>query len=287
MSQKRKRLLRWGKFLLAASFTISLLVSLLLITRRISARDAHHAPAAGNRLHRSGTYFVDCPADSDQGRRLVTPLPESRYLYSESYGWFDASHFAAGHPAQVLADVETAAQNGGGIVAISQPVRDGLTGYTATYLVSNDARSTDVVGIALGIYLDWSLRFEAWQGRAPRSLVGPFTPFSIEDLPTQYLGFVDATTELKLEALFACYLGEVTAANSPPHLRQADPLPDEIITLPRVVRLINESFQPLVQSEGGWQSVRWPAPLRLAPVPSSPHLWLFESEETWYLGTPD
>ncbi|GIK57024.1 MAG: hypothetical protein HND44_21215 [Chloroflexi bacterium] len=284
MSQKRNRLLRWGKVLLAASFTISLLVSLLLVTRRISARDAHHAPAAGSRAVRSQTYFIDCPADNSQELRLVSPLPDARYLYTESYGWFDTSHFAAGHPAQVLADVEMAAQNGGGIIAISQAVCDGLTGYSAYYLVSGDVRSEDVVGVALGIYMDWSIRFEAWQGRAPRNLVGPFTPFSIEDLPTQYVGFVDATTELKLEALFACYLGAVEAADSPPHLRQAEALPDEVIVLPRVVRLTNEEFQPLVLTEDGWQSVRWPGPLRLAPAPSSAHLWLFESEETWYLG---
>lgn len=256
--------MRWGKFLLAASFTISLLVSLLPVTRRISARDAHHAPAAGSRAARSQTYFIDCPADNSQELRLVSPLPDARYLYTESYGWFDTSHFAAGHPAQVLADVEMAAQNGGGIIAISQAVRDGLTGYSAYYLVSGDVRSEDVAGVALGIYMDWSIRFEAWQGRAPRNLVGPFTPFSIEDLPTQYVGFVDATTGLKLEAIFTCYLGAVQAADSPPHLRQAEPLPDEVIVLPRVVRLTNEEFQPLVLMEEGWQNVPWPEPLSIS-----------------------
>lgn len=284
MGQKQNRLWRWGKFLLAASLTFSLLVSLLLVTRGLSARDAHHAPAAGSRVVRSSTYFIDCPPDSNQGRRLVTPLPDARYLYSETYGWFDTAHFATGHPAELIADVRLIAQNGGGIISIAQPVREGLTGYTAHYLVSGDARSEDAVGLALGIYLDWSIRFEAWQGQAPRSLVGPFTPFSIEDLPTQYVGFVEATTELSLEALFACYIGEVVAAESPPHLRQADTMPDEIITLPRVIRLVNKGFEPLVLTEEGWQTVPWPVPLRLAPIPSSSHLWLFESEETWYLG---
>lgn len=283
MSQKQKRLLRWGKTLLAASVTISLLASLLLVTRRISARDAHQAPAAGNRTYRSGAYFIDCPAGSGQGRRLVTPLPDSRYLYSEIYGWFDVSHLEAGHPDRVLADVQTAARHGGGVIVISQAVRDGLTGYTATYLVSGDVQSSDITGVALGIYMDWSIRFEAWQGRAPRSLVGPFTPFSVEDLPTQYVGFVDATTRLRVEALFACYLGPVTAAAAPPHLRQTSNLPDETITLPRVTRLTNETFQPMVLTEEGWQSVSWPVPLRLTPVPSSANLWLFENEETWYL----
>jgi hypothetical protein len=287
MSQKRIALWRLGKFLLAASVTISLLVNLLLVTRQLSARDAHRTPAAGSRDARSRTYFIDCPEDSSQELRLVTPLPDSRYLYSEMYGWFDTSHFAAGHPAELIAEIETAARNGGGIVSLSQQVREGLTGYTAHYLVSGDVRSADQVGVALGIYMDWSLRFEAWQGQMPRNLVGPFTPFSIEDLPTQYLGFVNATNELEIEALFACYLGGVTEAEGPPHLQQADAAPDEMITLPRVVRLMNRGFQPLVLTEKGWQSVQWPEPLRLAPVASSSHLWVFESEETWYLGEGD
>ncbi len=287
MSQKRKGLWRLGKFLLAASFIISLLVTLLLVTRQLSARDAHQAPAAGSRATRSNTYFIDCPEDSSQELRLVTPLPDSRYLYSETYGWFDISHFAAGHPAELIAEIEMVAQNGGGIVSLSQQVREGLTGYTAHYLVSGDVRSADRVGVALGIYMDWSMRFEAWQGQMPRNLVGPFTPFSIEDLPTQYLGFVDATNELEIEALFACYLGEVTEAEGPPHLRQADASPDEMITMPRVVRLTNEGFQPMVSTTEGWQTVQWPVPLRLAPVFSSSHLWVFESEETWYLGEED
>ncbi len=277
----------WRNRSFFVGFALCLLFGLLVVTRQISAGNVHHVPAAGSRAARSSTYFINCPGANNQELALVTPLPDSRYLFNETYGWFDTSHLAAGHPAELLTEIEMAAQNGGGIISLSQPVRDGLTGYTAHYLVSADVSSADHVGVALGIYLDWSLRFEAWQGQMPRNLVGPFTPFSVEDLPTQYLGFIDATSELEIDALIACYIGQVTAADSPPHLRQADASPDEMITLPRVVRLTNEGFQPMVSTEEGWQTVQWPEPLRLAPVPSSSHLWVFESEETWYLGEED
>lgn len=141
------------------------------------------------------------------------------------------------------------------------------------------------MGVALGIYMDWSIRFESWQGGMPRGLVGPFTPFSIEDLPTQYLGFLEHATDMKLPELFTCYLGDVSSAENPPHIWLADESTptDELIGLPTVERLTNEGFQPMVLTDSGWQLVHWPEELRLAPVPSSNITWLFEGEETWYL----
>jgi hypothetical protein len=119
----------------------------------------------------------------------------------------------------------------------------------------------------------------------PRSLVGPFTPFSIEDLPTQYLGFFDDATNLDLNAIFACYIGEVEEAENPPHLwlTEGTPQPDDSIDLPEVERLTNEGFQPMILTKDGWRLIQWPVPLRLVPVASSSQTWVFESDETWYL----
>ena len=169
----------------------------------------------------------------------------------------------------MIDDLQAVVIENGGVITVTQGVRDGLTGYTASYLVSGDVAAEDVVGVALGIYMDWSIRFEGWQAEAPRSLAGPFTPFSIEDLPTQYLGFFAATSNLKLADLFVCYLGHVEAAEGPPHIQVVDEQTDEMLDLPEVERLTNEGFQPMVTTEVGWQLVSWPVQLRLKPVPSS------------------
>ena len=258
---------------------------LILLNEQVSSWLGKNAPSAGNRAERSSYYLVDCSNDDNQALRFVYPLPNSRYFYSHRYGWFDVSHFDAGDPAQVIADVETAVAADGGIISISQSVRDGITGYTAQYIVSGDVNPSEVIGIALGIYMDWSVRFEEWQGGLPRNLVGPFTPFSIEDLPTQYIGFVEDATQLKREVLFACYLGSVETADTPPHLWvSAEPgTPADGPDLPNVERLTNESFDPLVLAEDGWEHVSWPAALRLYPLPSDSSTWIFDSDETWYL----
>lgn len=260
-------------------------LALLLGTQQVGSLFVRQAPAAGNRAARASYHLVDCNQDGSGELRLAHPLPDTRYLYNEQYGWFDTTHFDAGNPAQVIADVETAVASGGGVISISQSVRDGITGYTGHYLVSGDVYPEQAIGVALGIYMDWSIRFEAWQGRLPRSLVGPFTPFAIEDLPTQYIGFIEDATGLERSVLFACFLGEVKAAEAPPHLWPiVDPNPvANGPVLPRIKRLTNETFQPMILTNKDWEHVNWPVALRLDPIPSGYTTWLFEMEETWYL----
>ena len=289
MKYQKKRLLRRGKFPFSTGFVLGLLlIFMLLITEQSSARFRHTVPAAGSRAARAEYYFIDCPDDNSHALRPVVPLPKARYFYSDTYGWFDTAHFNAGNPAQLIMNLEAAIKKGGNsIISISQDVRGGVTGYTGYYRIPEKVGSDDVLGVALGVYLDWSIRFEAWQGQLPRSLVGPFTPFSIEDLPTQYLGFIDNTSSLDLDAIFACYLGEVESADGPPHLWIADEKPEDDLDLPTIERLTNRGFQPMVLTKNGWRITRWPTPLRLVPVASSKHTWFFMREETWYFGQDD
>ena len=283
MNQRHKFSLHIEEFFLLPGVIIVFLISLLVATKQISAHQADEVMAASSGVSDPDYYLIDCPQDNSQERRLVAPLPSSRYFYSVSYGWFDVSHFNAGNPGKVIDDVEAAVLENGGVITISQGVRDGITGYTANYRVAGDVAAEDVVGVALGIYMDWSTRFEGWQGETPRSLVGPFTPFSVEDLPTQYLGFIDASTSLKLADLFACYLGDVAVSEGPPHLQVIDEHLDELLVLPTVDRVTNEGFHPMVLTEVGWERVSWPAQLRIKPITSSSKTWLFAHEETWYL----
>lgn len=275
--QKEKILLRLHR----ATTLLTMLLALLLVHQQAGSLTVRQTPGAGSREDRSGYFWITCPNENRPIQRLITPLPNTRYLYSDHYGWFDSTHFDTGNPAQIIADMKTAVANDGGIITISQPIRNGLTGYTANYLVSGDIRPEEITGAALGIYMDWSLRFEAWQGRAPRSLVGPFTPFAIEDLPTQYLGFFEDANHLNRAVLFTCFLDAAETAEAPPHLWLTSPV--DGLELPQIERLTNKSFEPLVLTENGWEHVAWPASLRLAQIPSSGTTWVFDSEETWYL----
>lgn len=262
-----------------ATTVLTLLLCLLLLHKQINSLTLHQAPAAGNRAARAATYWVTCP--TGQVRRLVTPLPDARYYYSDAYGWFDSSHFDAGNPAKLIEDVETAVAQNGGTITITQSVRGGLTGQSATYRISGYLPKEQATAAALGIYMDWSVRFEAWQGGPPRGLFGPLTPFAIEDLPTQYLGFVEDAQQLNRAELFTCYLDEVETADSPPHLMVTEPEQDDPI--PEIERLTNETFEPLVPTEAGWQHVAWPEALQMDALPSSSLTWMFQSEDTWYL----
>lgn len=205
-----------------------------------------------------------------------------KYVYNKTYGWFDSTHFGTGNPRQIIADVQTAVLNGGGVITITQDLHDGITGYTARYRVSGQIRPGQVIGVAFGIYKDWSWRFEQWQGSLPRNLVNPFTPFAIEDLPSQYIGFFAAAHNLTYKQVFACYLGGAKVAqDEPPHLIISDD-PDDGTGLPDVHRLKNESFEPLVETKDGWQHRPWAATMRLTAVPSGPNTWFFLQEETRY-----
>lgn len=214
----------------------------------------------------------------------VEALPDSHYLFSERYGWFDTTHFATGQPGKVLKDVETAVKSGGGVITIRQGVRDNVTGYTAAYQISGHLHPQDVVSAALGIYLDWSVRFESWEAGLPRGVVAPFTPFAVEDLPSQYLGFVAQAKKMSLETLFACHLGSVVVLEEGP--------PDLLVVtetatagdLVAIRRLQNKTFTPIVPTSSGWQRVNWPKPLQLRAISSSPTTWKFLSETTWYFG---
>jgi hypothetical protein len=228
-----------------------------------------------------------CEPGSDP--ELAPPLPPGNYLFNERYGWFDRHHFEAGKPAKVIGDVRHAAASGAAIVSVEQDVRGRTTGYTAHYLVSGNVPPGEIMDIALGIYLDWSYRFEAWQGQPPRSLVGPLTSFAIEDLPSHYLGFFAVAHDLSVAQVFACYLGAVEGQESGPpsfiffeNFSQVD----NLLLAPVMQQLVNTDFRPLVQTKDGWQHISWPPAMQMVPSQSSTQYWRFESDETWYFDWP-
>lgn len=224
-----------------------------------------------------------CPAELAPNRQGRPPEAWPHYLYNATYGWFDTTHFTTGQPEQVILDVKTAVLSSGSVITISQGLHGGVTGYDGRYWISGQVAKTDILSVALGVYLDWSYRFEAWQSEPPRSLAAPFTPFAIEDLPSQYLGFFAAAHNLTPAQVFACYLGGAEVVEGePPHLTfSADP--DDPDQPPGIIWLQNESFTPLVETETGWQPQPWPKVMQMSPLSSKPQTWYFLSDETWYL----
>lgn len=258
------------------------LLACLILAFAFYSRAQSGSVAASKQDKSVGEATSSAGCEADGLPVTAAEAPPGRYLYSERYGWFDSQHFYSGDPAQVLEDVRAAASNGGGLISIRQSVREGITGHTSHYLVAGRLNEAEVVGVALGIYMDWSYRFEAWQGQLPRSLVGPLTAFSIEDLPTHYVGFFAAVRGLEINEVFDCYLGEVeTTDEAPPHLLLTDDLETGTLGVP-VKHLTNKKFTPIVPTDEGWQNISWPAGLQLAYIDSSSGLWAFEQEETWY-----
>lgn len=226
------------------------------------------------------------PAACHVQDRPSAPLPDSHYLLTEAYGWFDTSHFNTGRPAQVLADVRAATAAGGAIITIDQGIHNDITGYTAAYDVAPGLSDEQAVAVALGIYLDWSRRFEAWQGEPPQGWLGPTSAFAVEDLPSQYLGFVAAAWDVEIGRLFDCYLGPVVADDDGPPdivLDSQTAAPDGWAGL---ARLANRTFLPRVRDEAGWRYVNWPPALKLIPLPSGPDTWRYRAETTWFFADP-
>lgn len=245
---------------------------------------ARPAPSA----HSGASMLAAGPPNCRLSQKLKSlppeDMPATRYLYSPAYGWFDTGHLDTGNPRQLIANVASAAVRGGDTIAIHQAVREGITGYTGRYWVSADVSQEQVTAVAFGIYLDWSVRFEMWQGQLPRSAVGPLTSFAIEDLPTHYIGFYAAAHNIKPEAIFACALGGVQGMEeAPPHLLFFDGYDDPTERFLYQIRLTNTEFEPLVLTKQGWHNVPWPKELHMLPIESNTGLWRFADDETWYL----
>ena len=210
----------------------------------------------------------------------------SRYFYNPSYGWFDRTHFKAGNPAQVIADVRAAVEAGGGTVTVAQNVHDGAAGYSATYTISADVTPQNDMAVALGIYKDWSYRFESWQGELPQRLAGMLSPFAVEDLPSHYVGFYAAAHHLEPFDVFACYMpGTEQTGDSPPRFTgsQLMATSDDDVGLNTPLRLVNQEMRPMTLLKSGWENVPWPDEMQMEVIDSASGLWWLAIDETWYL----
>lgn len=215
--------------------------------------------------------------------------PTARYFYNPNYGWFDRTHFGSGNPKQVIADVRAAVTAGGGRVTVEQIVHDGTAGYRATYIVSGEATRQNELAVALGIYENWSYRFESWQGELPQRLAGFLSPFAVEDLPSHYLGFFAAAHEMEVHEVLACHLpATVETDDSPPRFTTSQAVVanseeegEEANWLNHPKRLTNEQLRPMIFEKSGWENVAWPTEMQMEMIDSSTGLWALIDEERW------
>lgn len=218
---------------------------------------------------------------------MVGGSPSSRYYFNPTYGWFDRSHFDTGDPGRLIADVRKTVHAGGGVVTIEQAVHGGVAGYSGSYYVSPEVTPANELGVALAIYRDWSVRFEGWQAQLPQTLVGMLSPYSVEDLPSQYVGFFAQANGLEVYEVFACYLPDTRATEeSPPHLtmrRAVASTADTPLNYPQ--RLTNQEMRPMIYRRGnGWVHLPWPAAMQMEVVPAESGLWAQVGEANWYFG---
>ncbi len=207
-----------------------------------------------------------------------------RYFYHPDYGWFDRTHFLAGNPGKVIRDVRRAARSGGGVVIVEQKLHDGAAGYAAAYTIGPGIARQNELAVALGIYHDWSYRFEGWQGRLPQRAAAMLSSYAVEDLPSHYVGFFAEARGLEIDEVFACYMPQtVHTDDSPPRFTTSQAIAaDTESFLNHPQRLVNEKMLPMIHDKDGWHNVPWPAEMQLESIDSSTGVWAFLDEESWY-----
>ncbi|MGC8960808.1 MAG: RHS repeat-associated core domain-containing protein, partial [Chloroflexia bacterium] len=206
----------------------------------------------------SGHVQAGGATSDDAYLQSIPKRPSGRYLCTEQHGCFDTYHLNTGRPGEIIKKVRTAIAEGGGMVPVGQIIHMGpfTSAFWGEYIISDEAAPEQAVGIALGIYEDWSIRFEAWEGSFPGP-IGDDTSFAIEDLPSHYVGFYAATTGVSPDAVFWNHLGGIEGTNQTPA---------------RSVK--NSEMTPKVPVGGNsWVNVPWPDAIAIAPVPMGSNTW--------------
>jgi hypothetical protein len=193
------------------------------------------------------------------GLEAASAGPNSGLLYIDKYGWFDKQHWDVGDPKGVIQQVKDAVQQGGGQVSIQHGVKYGFQ-IRVTYWVSGDVPAALIHAVALGLYLDFGYRFEAWEGITP--IIGWNTSFSVEDQPTHYLSMAAAILGLS-QCEMMSLLGPVKAtAYEPP----SSIFPGSSIK--------NHGITPRIQNaNGNWLDVPWPSSVQLDVTSADSRYW--------------
>lgn len=202
---------------------------------------------------------------------------DSERVSVENYGVFDLRHIERGfnRGTYIIGEINRALGNGGGSFRLRSD------DFVVDYWVSGNLSEEQINGVALGIYMDFELGYEAYQASGFFSRYGAFAP---EDLPSDYIGFWAAANGYSLEEIPAILesLGSVQPFDSPFGSLMFGSVPTGVgfggITIPR-----NHEFQPMAPQTVDygylgeaiiWQNVSWPQVYQMSPIGSGEHTWL-------------
>ncbi|MCL6432394.1 MAG: hypothetical protein K6V36_16290, partial [Anaerolineae bacterium] len=156
------------------------------------------------------------------------------------------------------------------IIRVEQETSFGF-GFAAVYETGEAYDPAQIDAVALGIFEDYSKRFEVWQGRFLGGVQERMkaSSFANEDLPSDYLGFYSVATNSDLNHILR-HLGGYSIES------RRLPKPHTALGPLQVgdMRGKNYEFSPRVRTEGGWENVPWPEALRLPPgMPPDRGVW--------------
>jgi RHS repeat-associated protein len=216
-----------------------------------------------------GPYDPEC-------RRPPLP-PNSEAFKSAEYGYFDADHIRneIRRIRYVVQQIES-----GEPIRLPYSFADGF-GFAVYYTASGTLSSNQVPHVALAIIMDYETRVEnAQQAGGVISRRTRATAYSIEDLPSDYLGAYlglygepGEPLDLMIARTFAS-LGGAQPVAEVPHPNRTLWGTTQGLPIPISVPVTNREFTPLVLNEGEWQNVPWPDELQIAPMDTS-GLWQY------------
>ena len=184
-------------------------------------------------------------------RQLLTlPKPNRpRYIQTKHYGVIDIDHFegARDQATRILRPLENGEKN----FPVSQPLAGEIFGFAARYAPIRTTNAAALHSVALGIFYDFSIRFETWQGSGLLGEIDKgrgYSSFAAEDFPSDHLGFMSVEQGLPLEYIIGVLGGGEPIDQKPP------------------IAARNYSFTPLVpDNQGVYHNVPWPAELQMTP----------------------
>ena len=182
-------------------------------------------------------------------RRILTSPTKPRYIQTKGYGVIDIDHFegARDQATRILRPLENAERN----FVVSQPLLGEIFGFAARYAPIRTTNATARNSVALGIFYDFSNRFETWQGSGPLGEIDKrrgHSSYAAEDFPSDHLGFLSVAQGLPLEYIIGVLGGGEPIDEKPP------------------VKARNYRFSPLAPNDQGvYHNIPWPAELQMIP----------------------
>jgi RHS repeat-associated protein len=220
---------------------------------------------------------------------IQSVVADLRYLRTEQYGWIDLGH--AFPRIDFVADLRRKAPIGGEVKAPGQLFEY----YFNAYYWIQKLDENQIDGVAVGIYRDFSRRFEDWQGGFPLGL-GSDSSFALEDLPSNYIGLLVALknpynrslpTTADSVRFVLDHLGPAGWTSQPPPHSKTPPFdcPESVtcaLKLDRYVEQVkNYDISPRIEiAPGNYANIAWPCDdLFVQPINSGPDSWHFLREE--------